>query len=489
MNAPARVLEAVLRRSFQSFAFKSFNTLNPGTLFRPNWHIEALCHHLEECQLGLNNRLLVTVPPRSLKSTLASIAFPAFVLGHAPTKRIVCVSYGSELSLKFARDTRTLMSSRWYKDVYSKAAFRKETESELETTEGGGRYGTSVGGTLTGRGGDFLIVDDPMKADDAFSKAAREKVSEYYRSVLFSRLDDKASGCIIVIMQRLHEEDLAGDLIRQGGFVHLNLPAIAMEEQSIPIGQGRVHVRGRGDVLQPDREPLLVLEEIKRSIGAAAFQAQYQQSPVPEAGNLLKRNWLKYYSSPPARLATDEIVQSWDTAMKGAQQNDYSVCTTWLVRGEDCYLMEVSREHLDYPALVKAATEHHHRWQPDAVLIEDQGSGTSLLQELSVTHGLRPIAIKPERDKVTRFSAATIAFEKGQVCLPANAPWLDELLNELMRFPQSRFDDQVDSVSQFLNWRKARIKPVFDADFGWDEVDSVDHDRLAQRILAARPGW
>ena len=190
----------------------------------------------------------------------------------------------------------------------------------------GNRLSTSVGGTLTGRGGNLIIIDDPLKPQDAYSEAARESTKQWYANTLLSRLDDKVNDAIIVVMQRLHTDDLVGHLLEQDGWTHLNLPAIAETKHQIPIGPALCHLRQPGDVLHPEREPRAVLDEFKRSMGSLDFAAQYQQEPVAEGGNLIKWKWFSFYDDPPARQADDRIIISWDTAMSSKELSSYSAC-------------------------------------------------------------------------------------------------------------------------------------------------------------------
>ena len=296
--------DAILRQDFGSFIDKCFYELNGGRPYLRNWHIEALADQLERCRLGENKRLITTQPPRSLKSLIASIAWPAFILGHDPTKRMIGVSYSSDLAIKLARDFRQIVTSDWYRRIFPRTISTKDTETEFETSCGGGRLAVSIGGTITGRGGDYIIIDDPLKAEEALSKSAREKVNDYFRNTLYSRLNSKVTGVIVLVMQRLHEDDLAGRLLKQGGWVHLNLPAIATRDERIAIGNGRFFDRQEGDVLHPVREPREALEQIQRTLGGRHFQAQYQQAPVPETGNLIRSDWLRYYDTPPTRTDT-----------------------------------------------------------------------------------------------------------------------------------------------------------------------------------------
>jgi len=454
MNVSDRqLLDALVRQDLLAFTVKVFQTVNPGTTYKHNWHIDAIVHHLQECEAGRINRLLVTQPPRSLKSLCISVAYVAWTLGHDPSKEIICVSYSNELAGDLARQFRMVVESDWYKRLFPQTRPVKDTGLEFITTKGGGRIATSIGGSLTGRGGDTIIIDDPLKAEDGFSELARKRVTEWYSGTLVSRINDKTKGTIIVVMQRLHEDDLAGHLIEKGGWTRLNLPAIAAERQEIPIGPGKIYIRKPGDVLHPVHEPRQVLDQIKAEIGNFKFSSQYMQAPVPLEGNLVKWKWFRSYDHAPAHNEDGKVIQSWDTAYKITGDTDYSVCTTWLKKGKDYYLIDVHRERLDYPSLKKRVTELVHRSAAHWVLIEDKGSGTSLIQDLRADrNGVRPIAIMPEGDKVTRMSTVARLIESGQVFLPKEAAWLDDFNTEILAGPYGRYDDQVDGVSQVLGW-------------------------------------
>src|SRR5438067_7965008 len=238
-SSQSRVLDSLLRSDFPSFIHKCFLELSSGTTYLPNWHIQAMAYELDRCRTGENKRLIITVPPRSLKSLCTSIAFPAFLLGHAPTQRTINASYSQELAAKFAAGFRQIVNSDWYRRIFPAMLAGRDTEGEFETTRGGGRVAISIGGSMTGRGGNFIVIDDPLKAEEASSRSARDRVNDYYKTTLYSRLDSKRDGVIILIMQRLHEEDLVGQLLKEGGWRHLDLPAIATDEQRIQVAPDR----------------------------------------------------------------------------------------------------------------------------------------------------------------------------------------------------------------------------------------------------------
>ena len=287
MVSEERKFQALLRTDFRAFVHKAFTTLSPGQTYVPSWHIDAIARQLERVRRGEIQRLIINMPPRSLKSIMASVAFPAFVLGHAPSRRIICVSYSGDLAKKHSNDFRALIELHWYRAAFPATRIGpfKDSETEIEFTARGFRLATSVGGTLTGRGGDIIVIDDPLKPDDALSEAKRSVANLWFANTLLSRLDDKRTGAIVIVMQRVHMDDLTGFLLsRSNEWELLSLPAIAEFEETIPLGNGRQHRRQVGEALSPEREPIDVLEALKLQIGSDAFSAQYQQAPVPPGG-------------------------------------------------------------------------------------------------------------------------------------------------------------------------------------------------------------
>ena len=457
MNYDRNLLDAILRRDLAAFVQKAFHVVSPGP-YHDNWHIQAIAWQLQEVAAGRVKRLLITIPPRHLKSICASVALPAWILGRDPTRRIICASYSTDLATKHARDCRAIMEADWYRRVFPRTRLDPDKNAELEfmTTRRGFRYATSVGGTLTGRGGNLIIIDDPMKAQEAMSETKRQAIRDWYSNTLYSRLDSKVDDAVVLIMQRLHVDDLAGHVLESGGWVHLNIPAIAETAQRYQVGDGQFYDRRTGELIDPRRESYAVLEDLKRTLGSYDFSAQYQQAPAPPGGAMVKLAWFSRYRQHPPYEEGHMIVQSWDTAAKATELSDYSVCTTWYMAKDDFYLLDVFRERLDYPMLKRKVAEQYRRFEgmrmPVRVVIEDKSSGTQLIQELHREKLVRPMAFKPEGDKVMRMYAQSSKIEVGQVHLPFTAPWLQDFETEMMQFPNGKFDDQVDSVSQFLSW-------------------------------------
>jgi predicted phage terminase large subunit-like protein len=446
------LLHAILRTHFPSFVRTVFTTVNPGDQYIENWHIFALCHQLIAVRNGNCQRLLVNLPPRSLKSLIVSVALPAWLLGHTPSSRVIVASYSDDLARRLARDFRRVVEAPWYRALFPGMRIdrRKNTESEVVSTAGGSRYATSVGGTLTGRGGDLIIIDDPIKPADATSEAERRRVNEWFDSTVISRLDNPVTGAILIVMQRVHEDDLTGHLLERGGWQHLRIPAIATEAERSPIGAGRFHERAPGEILEPNRYGMEHLESARRDLGSHLFEAQYQQDPIPAGGTLIKADWLRSCPFDANPRSFEQVWQSWDVASKAGGRNDYSVCTTWGIRRGTYHLLHVRRQRLEFPELLQEAKALAQTFNATRTLIEDASSGSAMIQALRRETRLTVRAIRPQFDKVARVQRASAIFEAGRVILPEDAPWLAEYRRELLAFPGGRYDDQVDSTTQFL---------------------------------------
>jgi predicted phage terminase large subunit-like protein len=455
-------LGAILRRELSLFLMKVFETLHPGEPpLALAWYVKAICHALTEARAGRKRRLVITVPPRHLKSITATVAFVAWCLGHDPSLRIMVASYSQDLARLHSNLTRKIMEADWYKRDFPGTRIAEGSNRALgfETTAGGARKAVSVHGSVTGFGADIIIVDDCMKADEARSQVVRDETKAWFDGTLLTRINDKAEGIIVSIQQRLHEDDLPAHLLAKG-YDHLNLPAIAEKDQRIAIGPASHHERKVGDLLSPERESQAVLDQLRRDLGPMVFSAQYQQAPTTPEGNLLRLEWFGSYDVAPERDRFLKVVQSWDTGMTAAPTSDYSVCTTWGFREYKWYLLDVLRERLDYPDLKRAVIRQHLRWQAEAVIIEDAGSGKSLSQDFRVQGQILPLLWRVDADKETRLIGCLGEIEAGHFLLPAEAPWVEAFRSELRAFPSGRHDDQVDSMTQFIKYQLANWKWV-----------------------------
>jgi predicted phage terminase large subunit-like protein len=454
MISERRLLDALLRTDFLTFVQRAFRELHAGRPMTVGWQHEAIAYIAEVTAMTHEiDRAVINLPPRSLKSIMLSVALPAFLLGRDPTRKIIVVSYNQDLANYLSRQTRQVMQADWYRRLFpSTLIVGQGALGQYFTTVGGFRAALSTGGTFTGKGGDLIIVDDPLKADDAMSETARNALVEWTTNTLFSRLDDKRKGAILLVQQRQHEDDLSGHMLRTGQWYHLNLPAIADKEEDIVLSRNppRRHYRYVGDVLDPVREPQAILDGLKREMGTTAFLAQYQQAPVPPDGDVIKIGWFKTYRDPPV---DGTVTMSIDTALKAGPRNDWSVIQIWQAVNGRFYLLHLWRRRLEFPELLASVKDMATTLHPDIILIEDKGSGTGLIQALrDDAEGFPVVEYDPgAMDKETRMRVQSFRIEGGLVFLPDEAPWRDDFLAEVRRFPGGAHDDQIDAMSQFLD--------------------------------------
>lgn len=439
----------------------AFSTIYPHKPYIHNWHIDVIAHYLERCYKREIKRLIINMPPRSLKSFCTSIAFPSWVLGQSPNTQIICSSYGDELVRDFGTASQTLMTSTRYKQLYPWTKFRKSpfTPTGMHLYQGGSRLGISAGGAITGRGGDIIIIDDPLKASDAHGKE-RLSINQWFDDNIVQRLNNKNDGVIIVVMQRLHEDDLTGHLLSQhGDWTVLTLPAIADEDMEYEISDGGIYLRPEGEVLNHQLESEAQLLELKENLGNHVFAAQYQQSPLTPTDTFVRREYFRSVESHLWPKQFRRITQSWDTAHNIEEHNDYSVCITLGYLEGRIYILNVLRQKLTYPQLLKAVKLQKDTFKPHKIVIEEAAAGISLSQSLEAEH-IKVDLFKPIGDKSVRLGSVSGLIESGKVMIPAHAPWLDDFLTEVARFPNGKHDDQVDALSQGLK-HMMEFKKVF----------------------------
>ncbi len=466
MMSDKKTLNAILRNDLGLFIQKIFQTVSQGSVYLHSWHIDAIAYVLTECMNGNIQRLVINLPPRYMKSISVSVAFTAFLLGHKPTSKIICASYTQDLSEKHAADTRMAMESNWYHDVFphTSLSVKKNTKSEFVTNQNGFRLATSVGGSLTGRGGNFIIIDDPHKADELLSDTKREKVLNWFDQTASTRLDDKKNGAIIVIQQRLHQADLAGYLIDKKHWYHLNLPVIAEKDEKIQIGPNKFHHRKCDEILHPERESMKELDQLKLEMGEYAFAGQYQQRPSPIGGGIVKWSWFKTYYKLKNKMHTAHIIQSWDVATTAEKYSDYTVCITAYAMDHNLYIVDIHRAKYEFPKLRDLIFKMANKYNATDVMIEAAGAGQHLIQQIQEdikSMQYIPFSLswsKPKEDKATRLMAEASEIERGRVFLPKSAKWLEVFQTELLNFPNGLHDDQVDSLTLLLQWDRVRYR-------------------------------
>ncbi len=445
-------LRAYARDDFYTFYRLMASVLMPGQPFLPARHFRVLAHAPEKVAKGETRRLMIAIPPRHGKSMLASVALPAWILGRDPTRKIICASYGDVLSKDFSTRSRDAVWSANYQAIFPDTRIDAGGASlvELRTTAKGYRLSTTVEGAVTGKGAHFIIVDDPLKAIDATSESARNAVYDWMKGSLMSRFDNPSEGAMIVIHQRLHQDDPIGRLRADGGWEYLEMPGECVEQQVFDLGHGESWTFKPGDLLFPEMFGRAALDQQRIDFGEMGFNAQILQRPSPPGGNLFKLKYFQRYEERPQWY--DLIVQSWDPAIVDTETAAFTVCTTWGIKGQKLYLLDVFRKRLEFYQIEPAIVSMRKKYNAGAVVIEVSGHGraigNALLKRQGTTLWMHPV--DPKLGKVERAIAQTPKIERRRVYLPVSAPWLEAFESEVAAFPLSKYADQVDSMVHFL---------------------------------------
>ena len=431
--------------------------------YQMNWHHRLLCEYLDRFVSGEISNLMVFMPPRHGKSELVSRKLPAFILGKDPDTSIISCSYSADLASRMNRDVQRIMDTQRYQEVFPKSRlFGKNIRSVANGTylrnsdifEIVGHRGVyrsaGVGGGITGMGGEFIIIDDPVKnREDADSPTLREKVWDWYTSTLYTRLEK--NGRLLITLTRWHEDDLAGRLLakaKEAGednidWTIINLPAICEIDGKAPYD-----IRSDGEALWPDKFDERALRRTKVTIGTRDWSALYQQRPTSGAGDIFKRAWWQYWTALPSHLS--DFIQSWDCTFKDADTADYVVGQVWAKKGADRYLLDQVRGRMTFTETLNAMRSLSAKWpQATRKLVEDKANGTAVMDVLKhELPGLIPVT--PVGGKVSRAYAVTAVIESSNVYIPhpSVAPWVHDFVEEHAAFPTGTHDDQVDATTQ-----------------------------------------
>ena len=406
-------------------------------------HHIKIAEKFQDLAEGRINRLIVNMPPRHTKSEFASFLFPAWMMGRDPRLKIIQTTHTAELSYRFGRKVRNLMEENSFQDIFDDIKLSQDSKAagRWETNKGGEYFAAGVGGAITGRGADLLIIDDPHSEQDALSETAMESAYEWYTSGPRQRL--QPGGKIVIVMTRWSTKDLTGQLMKGQSDVKadqwdvVEFPAI-LEDKPI----------------WPQYWKLEELESVKASLSLAKWNAQWQQNPTSEEGSIIKREWWNVWDKDePPKL--QHIIQSYDTAYSKKETADYSAITTWGVFlhndvTPNIILLDMKKGRWDFPDLKRIAMEEYKYWEPETVIIEQKASGTPLTHELRRV-GIPVVNFTPSKgnDKHVRVNSVSPLFESGQGWAPEEK-WAEELIEECAAFPYGDHDDLVDSMTQAL---------------------------------------
>lgn len=427
--------------------------VEPATAFVSGWHLEAICEHLEAVTRGELRNLVINMPPRHMKSLAVSVFWPTWEWLTHPERRWLFASYALSLSIRDSLKCRRIIEHPRYQARWGHIfhlTSDQNVKARFENNRTGYRIATSVGGAATGEGGDRIVCDDPHAVQEAESEAKRTATLEWWDQVMATRGNDPKTVAKVIVMQRVHEADLSGHVLEQGGYEHLCLPA-EYEPRTYVTGIGWSDPRTEaGALLWPERFGATELADLKRALGSYAAAGQLQQRPAPAEGGILKRGWWQFYREPPAQF--DELIQSWDMAFKDTKASAYVVGQVWGRKGADKYLLDQTRDKMDFPTTLQAVRTLSAKWPAAmAKLVEDKANGSAVIATLQ--HELSGlIAVNPEGGKEARAHAVSPQIEAGNVYLPdpTTAPWVHDFIEECAAFPNGAYADQVDTTTQAL---------------------------------------
>lgn len=489
--------KARLEASPSAFFRESWNVLEPGRPLCWSWHYELIGEYLKKVWRREIQRLIINVPPRTAKSTEGTICFPAWGWALDQRARFLTASYSKDLSTEHSSKRRTLIDSAWYQSLWPIAmSDDMNRKDQYRNTEQGEMIATSVGATGTGRGGDILVLDDGLSADEAQSEAARKQAHAWFKDTFRTRLNDPARGAIVVIEQRTSFEDVTGWLIRNEGTVekggqwtHISIPLEQDEKDPVrvyfPVSD-REWWRPIGDVLQPDRHTAAVMQG--RKVHRRTFETQDQQRPAPDGGNMCKREWWKFYRAVPADF--DFVVDSWDMSFKDVKDSDYVAGMKAGLVGANRYFLDCMRDQMGFGASKQAVKTLRGRApQPSRILIEDKANGPAVIDSLkNEVPGIIPV--EPLGSKQARAYAASGDIEAGNVWLPdpdtfpQHRWWVDLLIEEWAMFPSGPNDDMVDASGQLINVTKDGSDVLLAL---YQRMNERDAQKRAEREAPKRP--
>lgn len=476
-------------KSLRAFVEAAWHIIEPGVPFVGGWHVDVLCEHLEAVTRGEITRLLINVPPRTSKSTIVSVMWPCWEWIHEPAHKYLCASYAGTLSTRDNLKARRIIQSEWYRSHWGdrvKLVNDQNQKTRFENDQFGYRLATSVGGSATGEGGSRVVIDDPHSAAEAQSDLMRQTAVDWVRYTMSSRLNTPKKDAIVVVMQRLHEEDVSGYLLSSGGYEHLCLPM--RYEYNPDTGKRRKTVLGDydkrqepGELLMADRYGEKEVSYLERELGSYGSAGQLQQRPSPAGGGILKTDHIMLWPADKPLPAIDFIVQSYDTAFTDNPDSDYTACNVfgifWHVKEQrNCaIILDSWNDKLTYPDLrQKVISDWKARYagddsakpprkgrRADAVLVEEKASGISLLQDLRLAN-IPAISYNPGKaNKVLRAHAAAPMLELDAFYVlesskrPGQAiSWVQPLIDQMDKFPNAKKKDLVDSWSQAVIYIK-----------------------------------
>lgn len=476
---------AVIAQDQSAFTEEVFLQVSPGSEYASNWHTECIIEHLKAVEAGDIKSLIINMPPRSMKSISVSIAWPAYLLGKDPSRQIIVGSYASAIGIELSRKTRMVMNSPIYKAAFPNTVLSKETEEWFTTTQMGHRFVATNGRGVTGFGGDYIIVDDPINPMESLSDTVRAKANDWITGTLFPRANDLNNVKKVLVMQRLHQDDPTGHLLDKGGWTLLSLPAEFKKKTIIEVN-GKSWSKEAGEYMHPERINGETLKTMARE-GMTPYQiaGQYMQSPTPPDGGDFKAHWLQYYDPASKNFSCEgmNIYILYDPANSKKKNSGHDPdYTAMMVIGlgsdNNYYLLDMVRDRFNPTERVQALIALHKKWnqkagKPPRVICEQYGMMTDAFYinqaQKNINYRFSLVSVGGAMRKEDRIRRLVTPFEEGRVYIPKSLPYVDSnkehidlvesLVSEYETFPVGRHDDMLDAMSRIFEPEVSAVFP------------------------------
>ncbi len=476
----------IQRNNLSEYIRRVFSIVSPNSDYKHNWHIDLIAEYLVACQKGDITRLIINIPPRFLKSISVSVAFPSWLLGHNPSEQIMCASYSKDLAMTLGVNCRSVIQTDWYQALFPETilADDQNTKTKFKTTKEGSRYSVGVGGTITGEGCNFLLIDDAISAQNSNSKVVRDDVNNWFGQTAYTRLNDRKKGVIVVIMQRLHQNDLTGYLLDQGSeWEHLKIPLVSEEKKTYQIGNFKKEVE-IGDLLHPNLMGVKEIDSMKRTLGPYNFAGQYMQTPSPTGGGEFRLEWLHYYEGKLPHDTMNIYITVDPADAKGKNSDFTCMCVLGLGSDENVYLLDMVRDKLNLRERQLKLFELHQKYKPKGVLYEKYGKDgdISAMNEAMDYNNYRFVIteVGGRMTKHQRIERLIPWFADGRIWLPRDLiranyegkmiDIIDEFVNqEYLVYPVGNHDDAMDAMSR-----------LFDTNLIWPGKNDFNYYQFAE---------
>ena len=468
-----KALTKFVQDDFLTFARIALRELD-GTVVGNDAYLKVVATYLKRFADGRTKRLLINLPPRHLKTQLASVCLAAWIFAENPGAKIMVLAYSQDLAESITRSIRAIMNASWYKRAFSAHIAKGHAKvRNFATSAGGELYATSIDGSITGFGADIIILDDPHDLNDVGYPGHLARTIDKFYSIIERRLNNRKKGRIVIVAHRVDEDDLSSDLLDSGRWTHLALPMVATSDRTYHTDYGTWH-RRKGELLRPDADDLEDVTRLRKKLVNPSFEMLYQQDAEGQSLPSIGANHFPSYEKIEIRNCPH--FNSVDPGTDEGERRSFSAAQVWASNGCDLFFVEQFRMRCDFENLVRAVRKLAKQYNGAPILIEKTANGPALLSQLRKNQRRHAFAIVPHDSKSTRFRRHIEKIVGGHIRIPKDAPFRQSFVEELVQFPHARHDDQVDAFTQLLDWLEDQ-----------DEIDFSKSNLIEVGIIAR--GW